>query len=88
MRVVGLRLAPGQQVPEHRNAIPVAMIVTEGVLNFSEGGQTEGSVRAGELLLINPGERHTYRAERQTAAFMVFAGLPGVRARTWTLRQR
>ena len=30
IRVVGLRLAPGQHVQEHRNAIPVAVIVTVG----------------------------------------------------------
>ena len=87
MRVVGLRLAAGQRVPEHRNALPVAVIVTEGELHYSEG-RSEGAVRAGELVLINPGERHTYWADEETAAYMVFAGLPGVRARPWTLRQR
>ena len=87
MRMVGLRLAAGQRVPEHRNALPVALIVTRGTLRYSEGS-TMGEARAGELLLINPGERHTYWAEEETAAYMVFAGLPGVRARTWTLRRR
>ncbi len=87
MRVVGLRLAAGQKVPEHRNALPLAMIVTEGVLRYSEGG-AQGAARAGELLLINPGERHTFWAEEATAAYMVFAGVPGVRARPWTLRRR
>lgn len=87
MRVVGLRLQPGQVVPEHRNALPVAMIVTEGTLRYSEGRQ-EGEVHAGELLLINPGERHTYWADRATSAYMVFAGLPGTRSRSWTLRRR
>ena len=87
MRVVGLRLAAGQRVPEHRNALPVAVIVTEGELHYGEA-QSEGAVRAGELVLINPGERHTYWADEETAAYMVFAGLPGVRARPWTLKQR
>ena len=87
MRVVGLRLAAGQRVPEHRNALPVALIVTEGILRYSEGG-TAGQARAGELMLINPGERHTYWAEEETAAYMVFAGLPGARARPWSLRRR
>jgi quercetin dioxygenase-like cupin family protein len=87
MRVVGLRLAAGQRVPEHRNALPVAVIVTEGELHYSEG-KNRGAARAGELVLINPGERHTYWAEDETAAYMVFAGLPGVRARPWTLKQR
>ena len=36
MRVVGLRLQAGQRVPEHRNALPLAMIVTQGVLQYSE----------------------------------------------------
>lgn len=87
MRVVGLRLAPGQRVPEHRNAVPVAMIVTEGVLHYSEG-KVEGEARAGELVLINPGDRHTYWADEETVAYLVFAGLPGVRPRKWTLRHR
>jgi quercetin dioxygenase-like cupin family protein len=87
MRVVGLRLDPGQKVPEHRNAIPVALIVTLGVLRFDDGAG-EGEVAACEMLLINPGERHTYRAEVETAAYLVFAGLPGVRSRTWSLRRR
>jgi quercetin dioxygenase-like cupin family protein len=87
MRVVGLRLEPGQNVPEHRNAIPVALIVTVGRLNFHDG-KTAGEVVAGEMLLINPGERHTYRADVATSAYLVFAGLPGVRSRTWSLRKR
>jgi quercetin dioxygenase-like cupin family protein len=87
MRVVVLRLAAGQRVPEHRNALPVAVIVIEGELHYSEGNN-RGAARAGELILINPGERHTYWAEDETAAYMVFAGLPGVRARPWTLKRR
>jgi quercetin dioxygenase-like cupin family protein len=87
MRVVGLHLDPGQQVPEHRNAIPVALIVTVGALHFDDG-TTSGPVSAGQMLLINPGEQHTYRAEVETSAYLVFAGLPGVRSRAWSLRKR
>jgi quercetin dioxygenase-like cupin family protein len=87
MRVVGLRLEPGQKVPEHRNAIPVALIVTSGRLHFDDGSQT-GEVSVGEMLLINPGERHSYHADVSTSAYLVFAGLPGVRSRTWTLRRK
>jgi len=87
MRVVGLRLASGQRVPEHRNALPVALIVTRGELRYSEGSRS-GAARAGELVLINPGDRHSYWAEEETSAYMVFAGLPGVRARPWSLRRR
>jgi quercetin dioxygenase-like cupin family protein len=87
MRVVGLRLDPGQHVPEHRNAIPVALIVTDGTLHFDDGTNS-GEVVAGQMLLINPGERHTYRAEVATSAYLVYAGLPGVRSRPWTLRKR
>lgn len=87
MRVVGLRLEPGQTVPEHRNAIPVALIVTGGSLHFDDGTNAS-EVHAGEMLLINPGERHTYRADVATSAYLVFAGLPGVRSRTWTLRHK
>ncbi len=87
MRVVGLTLEPGQHVPEHRNAIPVALIVTGGRLQFDDGAE-KGEVGAGEMLLINPGERHTYRADVPTSAYLVFAGLPGVRSRTWSLRRK
>jgi len=86
MRVVGLQLEPGQTVPEHRNAIPVALIVTGGRLKFDDG-VNKGEVGAGEMLLINPGERHRYHADVATSAYLVFAGLPGVRSRTWTLRR-
>lgn len=87
LRVVGVRLQPGQQIPEHRTAIPAALIVTEGELRYSEGGE-EGSVSAGELLLVNPGERHSYWAEVPTGAYIVYAGLPGARHRPWALRRR
>jgi quercetin dioxygenase-like cupin family protein len=87
MRVVGLRLQAGQRVPEHRNALPLAVIVTQGVLHYSEGVQ-EGQAKAGELVLINPGERHTYWASEETSAYMIFSGLPGVGARPWNLRRR
>jgi quercetin dioxygenase-like cupin family protein len=94
MRVVGLRLAAGQRVPEHRNALPLAVIVTEGVLHYRQGNAqgsgeaAEGEIPAGGLILVNPGERHTYWADEETAAYMVFSGLPGVRARPWSLRRR
>lgn len=87
MRVVGLSLEAGQDVPEHRNAIPVALIVTVGALEFHDG-ERWAEVKAGEMLLINPGERHRYRADVTTSAYLVFAGLPGVRSRTWTVRRR
>lgn len=87
MRVVGLRLAPGQRVPEHRNAIPVAIIVTEGRLRMSEGDH-ETEARAGELVLVSPGERHAYWADEETSAYLLYSGLPGTRPRDWTLRRR
>ena len=87
MRVVGLQLEPGQDIPEHRNAIPVALIVTAGRLHFDDGTNS-GDVGVGEMMLINPGERHTYRADVATSAYLVFAGLTGVRSRTWTLRRK
>ena len=88
MRVVGLRLAPGQRVPEHRNAIPVVVIVTQGTLRYSEGPGSEGVAEEGEMVLVNPGERHTYWADTETAAYLVYAGLPQSRPRPWSLKQR
>ncbi len=65
----------------------MAVIVTQGALHFSDGTH-DGVVEAGGLFLINPGEKHTYWAESETAAYMVFSGLPGVRPRPWSLRQK
>src|SRR4030081_1036590 len=87
MRLVGLRLAAGQRVPEHRNAVPLDLIVTEGVLQYGEGDQG-GAGRAGGLVLIAPGARDTAGAGEEPAASLVFAGVPGVRARPWTLKRR
>jgi quercetin dioxygenase-like cupin family protein len=87
MRVVGIRLQAGQRVPEHRTAIPAALIVTEGELRYSEG-ERSGSVSTGELLLVNPGERHSYWADVPTGAYILYSGLPGVRFRPWALRHR
>ncbi len=72
---------------EQIGAIPVALIVTVGALRFHDG-EKWAEVRAGEMLLINPGERHRYHADVATSAYLVFAGLPGVRSRTWTVRRR
>jgi quercetin dioxygenase-like cupin family protein len=87
IRVVGLRLEAGQRVPEHRNAIPVAVIVTQGRLHFSEG-ERAGVASAGELVLVGPGERHSYWADEETSAYLLYSGVPGVRPRDWTLRRR
>src|SRR5436305_15264850 len=87
MRVIGLRLEPGQAVPEHRNAIPVAVIVTGGRLHFDDGVQA-GEVGTGEMLLINPGERRTYRADVATAAYRVVGGHRGWGTLSWLCRGR
>src|SRR5260370_34922006 len=68
MRVVGLRLESGQNVPEHRNAIPVALIVTVGRLHFDDGAG-EGEAAAGGVLLCSPGERHPYPSAADTSAY-------------------
>jgi quercetin dioxygenase-like cupin family protein len=65
----------------------VALIVTSGSLRFDDGSNS-GELTAGQMLLINPGEKHTYRADVATSAYLVFAGLPGVRSRTWSLRRK
>src|SRR5256886_14715023 len=84
MRVVGLRLEPGQAVPEHRNAIPVAVIVTGGGLHLDHGGPAGGGGTGGMLLIKSRGG-HTYRADFGTPADLLVPGLPGVRRRTWAL---
>src|SRR5438105_129040 len=88
MRVVGLRLSAGQRVPEHRNAIPVAVIVTRGELFYSEGPGTEGEAKAGEMVLVNPGERDSYWAHTQTDAYLGYAARLPMRPRSWAPQQR
>src|SRR5260370_35351670 len=69
MRVVGLRLESGQKVPEHRNAIPVALIVTVGRLHFDDGS-SEGEVAAGAMLRLHPGDGPTYPARLDPVAYL------------------
>ena len=63
-------------------------VAVVGHVEWVQFGHVQHVPRAGELVLINPGERHTYWAEQETAAYLVFAGLPGVRARPWSLKRR
>src|SRR5712691_694084 len=73
MRVVRLRLESGQKVPAHRDAVPVALIVTVGRLHF-DAGSGDGEVAAAEMPLITPGARPTHRAGVDTSAYLVLAG--------------
>src|SRR5579872_1154086 len=79
--------AAGPEDPGAPHGDPRGAHRHRGELRYSEGGD-EGSVSAGELLLVNPGERHSYWADVPTGAYIVYSGLPGVRFRPWALRQR
>src|SRR5258708_13972008 len=66
MRVVGLRLEPGQNVPGPRNSLPRPLIVTPGRLHFDDGLKS-GGPRAREMLVDNPGVPHPYHTALHTS---------------------
>ena len=70
---------------DHTNIALVAIAVSSG---HSEGPGSEGVAEKGEMVLVNPGELHTYWADTETAAYLVYAGLPQSRPRPWSLKQR
>jgi len=75
MRVVGLATGTRAEHTRASKRDPRRADRDEGRLHFDDG-LNGGEVGAGEMMLINPGERHTYRADVETSAYLVFAGLP------------
>lgn len=64
-RLVVFRLAPGQQVPPHRNASTVMLSVLEGsgILSGEHDGVVHDVVcMAGDLVVYEPNELHSMRA--------------------------
>ena len=67
-RLVVFRLAPGQQVPPHRNASTVMLTVLagRGVLSGeSDGAPVDAACAAGDVVVYAPNELHAMRAEQE-----------------------
>jgi quercetin dioxygenase-like cupin family protein len=78
-RLVVFRLAPGQQVPPHRNAstVHLAVLSGRGVL----AGETQETVcAAGDVVVYAPNELHAMRAESEELVLLAtITPRPGTR---------
>jgi quercetin dioxygenase-like cupin family protein len=79
-RLVTFRLAPGQQVPPHRNASTVLLTVLAGS-GIVTGAEGEWRCAAGELVVFAPDEVHGMRADAgELLLLAVITPRPGTRA--------
>ena len=82
-RLVVFRLAPGQQVPPHRNASSVMLTVLAGggVLDGEEGGApVSRDCAAGDVVAYAPNELHAMRAvARELLLLATITPRPGTR---------
>ncbi len=83
VRLVVFRLAPGQEVPPHRNASTVLLTVLEGSGTLS-GADEERTCHAGDVVAYEPGELHGMRAtDGELLLLATITPRPGAR-RPWT----
>ncbi|GLC23824.1 cupin domain-containing protein [Roseisolibacter agri] len=61
-RLVVFRLAPGQEVPPHRNASTVMLTVLEGAGVLSGADGDERACVTGDVVVYAPNETHAMRA--------------------------
>ena len=64
-RFIVFRLVPGQQVPPHRNASSVTLLVLDG-MGVVSGDEGDRIVVRGDLVTYAPGEMHGMRATSST----------------------
>lgn len=78
-RLVLFRIDPGQAVPPHTNASTVLMTIISGSGTVSSP-VGDHAVRAGDVVLYEPGELHGMRAEiDQLVILATIAPRPGAR---------
>jgi quercetin dioxygenase-like cupin family protein len=76
-RLVIFRIEPGQTVAPHTNPSTVTLSVIAGSGNVS-GAEGERSVRAGQIVIYDPGELHGMRAgNEQLVILATIAPRPG-----------
>jgi quercetin dioxygenase-like cupin family protein len=69
-RVVGFRLEPHQQVPEHTSPATVLVLVTEGEGTFTGADGVAAVLAAGQSAAYAPGEPHGIRAGDVALSFL------------------
>jgi quercetin dioxygenase-like cupin family protein len=80
VRLVVFRIAPGQEVPPHRNASTVLLTVLEGEGVLSGADGEERVCRAGDAVAYAPNETHGMRATgRELLLLAVITPRPGER---------
>lgn len=75
-RSVLLVLQPGQSLGEHQVKETAWVVVVEGSVTVSAGGQ-DAQLRAGGLARFEPGERHALASDAGARVLLVFAPWPG-----------
>lgn len=74
LKVVRLRLAAGQQVPEHHANVDVVATVVSGRGTFTVAGQPK-PIATGAVIVMPPRERHSITAETDLELVVVHARL-------------
>lgn len=78
-RILRFSLRPGQSIKEHEvPASPFYVVVLKGHGVFTDGEGREHRVGPDTLLIFDPGENHSVRAEDEDLVFLSFLhGVPG-----------
>lgn len=72
-RILRFTLKPGQQVVEHSAPdSPVYLVVLQGHGFFAGGEGEEAQFGPNSLLIFEPGEEHSIRAEDEELVFVAF----------------
>lgn len=72
-RILRFALGPGQVIKEHRAPdTPFYVVVLEGNGVFTDGDGTEHEVGPGNLLVFEPGEKHSVWAKDEPFVFLGF----------------
>jgi quercetin dioxygenase-like cupin family protein len=72
LKVVRLRVAAGQQVPEHHATVDVVATVVSGSGTFTVAGQPK-AIAPGAVIVMPPRERHSIAAETDLELVVVHA---------------
>jgi len=76
LRLVLLRLGPGAKLSEHRTGGPLVLHLLSGSLRFEAGSRVE-TIRAGELVVLEPAISHAVQALDESACVLTLVGAVG-----------
>lgn len=72
-RILRFALEPGQTIEEHEvPASPLYIFISKGQGVFTDGEGNERSFGANDLLVFDPGEKHSVRALDERLVFLAF----------------